>query len=85
MVNSKPEHFQASDVPLLFVYAEAVVQARDCAKQVREGQATDTVIKAQRNALSAIFQLSTLVRSQRQVRCSLLPGLLPAMAADRGL
>jgi hypothetical protein len=68
VVNSKPEHFQASDVPLLFVYAEAVVQARDCAKQVREGQATDTVIKAQRNALSAIFQLSMRLRVSPQAR-----------------
>ena len=34
VVNSNPEHFQPSDVPLLCVYAEAVVQARDCAKQV---------------------------------------------------
>jgi hypothetical protein len=74
VVNSNPEHFQPADLPLLCVYAEAVVQARDCAKQVREGQATDTVIKAQRNALSAIFQLSMRLRvspQARQVRKSL--------------
>ena len=32
VVNSNPEHFQPSDVPPLCVYAEAVVQARACAK-----------------------------------------------------
>ena len=74
VVNFNPEHFQPADLPLLCVYAETVVQARDCAQQVREGQATDTVIKAQRNALSAIFQLSMRLRvspQARQVRKSL--------------
>ena len=74
VVNSNPEHFQASDVPLLCVYADAVVQARACAKQVREGQGTDILIKAQRNALSAVFQLSMRLRvspQARQVRKSL--------------
>jgi hypothetical protein len=47
VVNSNPEHFQPADLPLLCVYADAVVQARACAKQVREGQGTDIVIKAQ--------------------------------------
>jgi hypothetical protein len=74
VVNSNPEHFQPADLPLLCVYADAVVQARACAKQVREGLGTDIVIKAQRNALSAIFQLSMRLRvspQARQVRKSL--------------
>jgi hypothetical protein len=41
---------------------------------MREGQGTDIVIKAQRNALSAVFQLSMRLRvspQARQVRKSL--------------
>jgi|GraSoiStandDraft_41_1057321.scaffolds.fasta_scaffold454205_2 phage terminase small subunit len=74
VVNSNPEHFQPSDVPLLCVYAEAVVQARACAKLISEGNCLDPVIKAQRNALSAVFQLSMRLRvspQARQVRKSL--------------
>jgi hypothetical protein len=74
VVNSNPEHFQAADLPLLCVYAEAVVQARACAKLIREGAGTDLVIKQQRNALSAVFQLSMRLRvspQARQVRKSL--------------
>ena len=74
LVNSNPEHFQPSDVPLLCVYAEAVVQARACAKLISEGNCLDPVIKAQRNALSAVFQLSMRLRvspQARQVRKSL--------------
>ena len=41
VVNSNPEHFQPSDVPLLCVYAEAVVQARACAKLLSEGTGSD--------------------------------------------
>jgi hypothetical protein len=47
---------------------------RACAKLVREGSCTDPVIKAQRNALSAVFQLSMRLRvspQARQVRKSL--------------
>src|SRR5258707_1263719 len=68
VVNSNPEHFQPADLPLLCVYAEAVVQARACAKLVREGSCTDPVIKAQRNALSAVFQLSMRLRVSPQAR-----------------
>ena len=50
------------------VYADAVVQARACAKLVREGSCTDPVIKAQRNALSAVFQLSMRLRVSPQAR-----------------
>jgi phage terminase small subunit len=74
VLNSNPEHFQPADLPLLCVYADAVVQARACAKLVREGSCTDPVIKAQRNALSAVFQLSMRLRvspQARQVRKSL--------------
>jgi hypothetical protein len=51
-----------------------VVQARACAKLIREGAGTDLVIKQQRNALSAVFQLSMRLRvspQARQVRKSL--------------
>jgi phage terminase small subunit len=68
VVNSYPEHFQAADLPLLVVYAEAVVQARDCAKAVREGRCTDMIVKAQRNAVSAVFQLSMRLRVSPQAR-----------------
>ena len=74
VVNSNPEHFQPADLPLLCVYADAVVQAQACAKLVREGTGTDLVLKAQRNALSAVFQLSMRLRvspQARQVRKSL--------------
>jgi hypothetical protein len=53
---------------------DAVVQARACAKLVRVGTGTDLVLKAQRNALSAVFQLSMRLRvspQARQVRKSL--------------
>jgi hypothetical protein len=53
---------------MLATYCEAHIQARDCAKQVREGHGTDPVIKAQRNALSAIFQLSMRLRICPQSR-----------------
>jgi hypothetical protein len=74
VVNSNPEHFQPSDLPLLCVYADAVVQARACAKLIREGAGSDLVIKQQRNAFSAVFQLSMRLRvspQARQVRKSL--------------
>jgi hypothetical protein len=74
VVNSNPEHFQPADLPLLCVYAEAVVQARACAKLLSEGTGSDLTIKAQRNALSAVFQLSMRLRvspQARQVRKSL--------------
>jgi hypothetical protein len=74
VVNSNPEHFQPADLPLLCVYAEAVVQARECAKLLRDGTGSDLTIKAQRNALSAVFQLSMRLRvspQARQVRKSL--------------
>jgi hypothetical protein len=74
VVNSNPEHFQAADLPFLCIYADAVVQARACAKLIREGNCLDSVIKAQRNALSAVFQLSMRLRvspQARQVRKSL--------------
>jgi hypothetical protein len=68
VVNSNPEHFQPADLPLLCVYADAVVQARACAKLIREGGGTDLTIKAQRNALSACFQLSMRLRISPQAR-----------------
>ncbi len=68
VTNSREGHFQAVDVPLLCVYADAVVQARACAKLIREGGGTDVVIKAQRNALSAVFQLSMRLRVSPQAR-----------------
>jgi hypothetical protein len=68
VVNSNPGHFQAADLPLLCVYAEAVVQARACAKLIRDGGGTDLTIKAQRNALSAVFQLSSRLRISPQAR-----------------
>jgi hypothetical protein len=68
VVNSNPEHFQPADLPLLCIYAEAVVQARACAKLIREGAGTDLTIKAQRNALSACFQLSMRLRVSPQAR-----------------
>jgi hypothetical protein len=74
VVNSNPEHFQSADLPLLCVYTESVVQARSCARLVREGTCTDLTLKAQRNALSAVFQLSMRLRvspQARQVRKSL--------------
>jgi hypothetical protein len=74
VLNSNPEHFQPADVPLLCVYADAVVQARTCADLVRAGTYTDLALKAQRNALSACFQLSMRLRvspQARQVRKSL--------------
>jgi hypothetical protein len=74
VVNANPEHFQPADLPLLCVYADAVVQARACAKLIREGGGSDLTIKAQRNALSAVFQLSMRLRvspQARQVRKSL--------------
>jgi hypothetical protein len=36
VVNSNPGHFQPADLPLLCVYADAVAQARACAKLIRE-------------------------------------------------
>jgi hypothetical protein len=68
VVNSNPEHFQPADLPLLCIYAEAVVQARSCAKIIREGGGTDLVVKQQRNALSAVFQLSMRLRISPQAR-----------------
>jgi hypothetical protein len=68
VVNSNPEHFQAADLPLLCVYADAVAQARACAKLIRESGGSDVVIKAQRNALSAVFQLSMRLRVSPQAR-----------------
>ena len=84
VVNSNPEHFQPSDVPLLCVYAEAVVQARACAKLLSEGTGSDLTIKAQRNALSAVFQLSMRLRvSRKRGRCesrsALTPGRRPCL------
>jgi hypothetical protein len=68
VVNSKPEHFQPCDLPLLCVYADAIVQARECAKLISAGNCLDPVIKAQRNALSAVFQLSMRLRVSPQAR-----------------
>jgi hypothetical protein len=68
VVNSNPEHFQSSDLPLLCVYAEAVVQARRTARQINEGAGSDLVIKQQRNALSAVFQLTMRLRVSPQAR-----------------
>jgi hypothetical protein len=68
VVNSNAGHFQPADMPLLCVYADAVVQARSCAKLIRDGAATDLTIKAQRNALSAVFQLSMRLRVSPQAR-----------------
>jgi len=68
VINSKANHFTAADVPLLAAYCEAHIQARDCAKHVREGQGSDSIIKAQRNALSAIFQFSMRLRICPQSR-----------------
>jgi phage terminase small subunit len=68
VVNSNPEHFQPADMPLLCVYVDAVAQARACAKLIREGGGTDLTIKAQRNALSAVFQLSMRLRVSPQAR-----------------
>jgi hypothetical protein len=68
VVNSDPERFQQGDLPLLSIYADAVVQARACAKLIREGGATELTIKAQRNALSAVFQLSMRLRISPQAR-----------------
>jgi hypothetical protein len=53
---------------MLAAYCEAHIQARDCAKQMRDGQGSDSVIKAQRTALSAIFQLSMRLRICPQSR-----------------
>jgi hypothetical protein len=68
VLNSTPEHFRPVDGPLLCVYADAIVQARACAKLIREGGGTDLTIKAQRNALSACFQLSMRLRISPQAR-----------------
>jgi phage terminase small subunit len=68
LINSKPNHFVVADVPMLAAYCEAHIQARNCARHVREGQGSDSVIKAQRNALSAIFQLSMRLRICPQSR-----------------
>jgi hypothetical protein len=68
VTNSREGHFQIVDAPLLCVYADAIVQARSCAKLIREGAATDIVIKAQKNALSAVFQLSMRLRVSPQAR-----------------
>jgi phage terminase small subunit len=68
VLNSNSEHFQPADLPLLCVYAEAVVQARACAKVLCEGTGSDLTIKAQRNALSAVFQLSMRLRVSPQAR-----------------
>jgi hypothetical protein len=68
VVNSDPERFQPADLPLLSIYADAVVQARACAKLIREGGATELTVKAQRNALSAVFQLSMRLRISPQAR-----------------
>jgi hypothetical protein len=68
VTNSRAGHFQAVDVPLLAVYCEAVVQARTTAKIIREGSGSDLVVKQQRNALSACFQLSMRLRISPQAR-----------------
>jgi hypothetical protein len=68
VVNSNPGHFQPADLPLLCVYADAVAQARACAKLIREGGGSDLVVKQQRNALSACFQLSMRLRISPQAR-----------------
>jgi hypothetical protein len=44
------------------------VQARACAKLISEGNCLDPVIKSQRNALSAVFQLSMRLRVSPQAR-----------------
>jgi hypothetical protein len=74
VVNSNPEHFQPADLPLLCVYVEAIVQARSCAKLLSEGTGSDFTLRAQRNALTAVYQLSMRLRvspQARQVRKSL--------------
>jgi len=68
VINAKDGHFTGADVPMVCTYAEAVVQARDCARLIREGKGDDSVIKAQRNALSAMFQLSMRLRICPQSR-----------------
>jgi phage terminase small subunit len=68
VTNSREGHFQAVDAPLLAVYCEAVVQARTTAKIIREGGGSDLVVKQQRNALSACFQLSMRLRISPQAR-----------------
>ena len=68
VANCQPEHFQECDKPLLVVYAEAVEQARATAKLIRDNMGTESVLKAQRNALSAIFQLSMRLRVSPQAR-----------------
>jgi hypothetical protein len=40
----------------------------NCARQIREGACTDMTVKAQRNALSAVFQLSMRLRVSPQAR-----------------
>jgi hypothetical protein len=68
VVNSNPGQFQPCDLPLLCTYADGVVQARACAKLIAAGGGTDLIIKAQRNALSAVFQLSMRLRVSPQAR-----------------
>ena len=74
VANSAPEHFQPIDVPLLCVYAEAIVQSRDCSRVLAQGAGSKFTIAAQHNALSAVYQLSMRLRvspQARQVRKSL--------------
>jgi phage terminase small subunit len=68
VLNTKENHLTAADVPMLAAYAEAHIQQRDAARLIREGKGDDSVIKAQRAALSAIFQLSMRLRLSPQAR-----------------
>jgi hypothetical protein len=68
VLNSAAWHFQQCDVPLLCVYAEAIEQARSCARLIRAGNNTDAVLKSQANALRAISLCTMRLRCSPQAR-----------------